>query len=83
MKKISLILVLIGLASCRSKDEQFCKCLQAGKALNNYASTLLSQQISEEKAAKLIALKKAKKQLYKVEKHLQVHIKIKKKKKIN
>ena len=62
MKKISLILVLIGLASCRSKDEQFCKCLQAGKALNNYASTLLSQQISEEKAAKLIALKKAKKQ---------------------
>jgi hypothetical protein len=60
MKKISLILVLIGLASCRSKDEQFCTCLQAGKALNNYASTLLSQQISEEKAAKLIALKRQK-----------------------
>ena len=62
MKKISLIIVVLLLASCHSKDEQFCNCLQAGEELNNYASTLLKQNISKEMASKLITLKKAKKQ---------------------
>jgi len=62
MKKISLSLVVLILTACHSKDEQFCNCLHAGKELNNYASTLFNQHISKEMAAKLIELKKAKKQ---------------------
>jgi hypothetical protein len=61
MKKVLFIAALF-LFSCTSKDTQFCKCLEAGDALNNFSSELLQAEVDQAKADKLNALKKAKKE---------------------
>ena len=61
MKRLLFIALPILLAACSSKDEQFCKCLNAGEELNSYASKMLTQEVTKEKANKMQQLKDAKK----------------------
>lgn len=61
MKKILLIALPLLVISCSSKDEQFCKCLNAGEALNDYSAKMLTEEVNQEKANKMQQLKEAKK----------------------
>lgn len=61
MKKVFLFVALASLVSCSSKDEQFCKCMQAGEELNEYSAKMLSEEVTSEKAAKMKELKEIKK----------------------
>lgn len=61
MKKFLFVVVLI-VASCSGKDDQFCKCLEAGEALNNYSTELFNQEMDQSKADRLKELKNAKKE---------------------
>jgi hypothetical protein len=61
MKKLLLIALPILLAACSSKDEQFCKCLNAGEELNDYSAKMLTEEVTVEKANKMQQLKAAKK----------------------
>lgn len=61
MKKVLLIAVPILLAACSSKDEQFCKCLNAGEELNDFSAKMLTEEVTVEKANKMQQLKDAKK----------------------
>lgn len=55
--------IVIMFASCKSSnDEQFCKCLKAGDALNDHSVTLFEGEINKEKANKQQELIKAKKE---------------------
>jgi len=57
MKKLFPIALFFLVISCDSKDEQFCKCMQAGEELNNFSSKLFTEEVTEAKAAKLKSLK--------------------------
>lgn len=61
MKRLLFIIVPLVMAACSSKDEQFCKCLNAGEELNAFASKMLTQEVTKEKATKMQQLKDAKK----------------------
>ena len=61
MKKLLFVSALI-LASCSGKDAQFCKCLEAGEALNNFSSQLFDDEMDQTKADQLKQLKDAKKE---------------------
>lgn len=56
MKK-AIFIAFIFLAGCSSKDEQFCNCLIAGKDLNEFSQKLLTEEVTQDKAAKLKLLK--------------------------
>lgn len=62
MKKLFYILPIALLFSCSGKDEQFCKCLEAGDALNSYSVDLLEGDVDEKKANELKRLKEVKKE---------------------
>jgi hypothetical protein len=57
MKKFLFIAALLIFSSCDSKDEQFCKCMQAGEELNAFSSALFEEEVTAEKAEKLKVLK--------------------------
>lgn len=59
MKYISIIALLI-LTSCSNKDEQFCKCLAEGEALNEYTQQFFEKSATSEEQAKVNELKAAK-----------------------
>lgn len=61
MKKTLFPVLILLLTACGSKDEQFCKCLNAGEELNTYSNKLLTEEVTQEKADKLKALKDTKK----------------------
>lgn len=61
MKKLLVFVVVAGLFSCSSKDDQFCKCMQAGEELNEFSAKMLSEEVTAEKAAKMKELKEIKK----------------------
>jgi hypothetical protein len=61
MKRLLFIAVPLMLAACSSKDEQFCKCLNAGEELNDYSAKMLTEEVTKEKANKMQQLKEAKK----------------------
>ena len=61
MKKIVFVTALI-LVSCSGKDTQFCKCLEAGEALNNFSSQLFEGEMDQKKADQLKKLKADKKE---------------------
>ena len=61
MKKIFYGVSLLTLISCSGKDEQFCKCLEAGEALNAYSVELWETSVDAEKAKELKRLKAEKK----------------------
>ena len=61
MKKTLFPVLILLLTACSSKDEQFCKCLNAGEELNTYSNKLLTEEVTHEKADKLKALKATKK----------------------
>lgn len=56
MKKITIIALLF-LASCSSKDEQFCTCLTAGEELNEYTQQFFEKEPSKEDEAKISEMK--------------------------
>jgi hypothetical protein len=58
--KRTLIFAGLLLFSCSGKDTQFCKCLEAGEALNNFSSELFQEDMDQAKADKLNKLKEAK-----------------------
>jgi hypothetical protein len=62
MKKMIFPVLAIILFSCSNKDEQFCKCLQAGEQLNEYSVKLLEGDVTQEKASKLKELKSKQKE---------------------
>jgi hypothetical protein len=62
MKKIGIIASVLLMSSCNSKDEQFCKCLEAGEKLNNYSAELMPTEITKDNADSLKFLKAAKKE---------------------
>jgi len=62
MKTIIFTAIIIVFTSCNSKDEQFCKCLDAGEKLNAFSETLFEEEITEQKADKLKKLKASKKE---------------------
>lgn len=53
-------IALIAFSSCSSKDKQFCKCLEAGEKLNNFASELLERGATKEDEAKIKELREVK-----------------------
>lgn len=59
MKKVLVISVLF-LTACSSRDEQFCECLQAGDALNKESQKFMSELPTEEDAARINELKQEK-----------------------
>ena len=61
IKKSIFIGGLILLTACSSKDEQFCKCLEAGEALNNYTITILENDTQDADREKLKSLRDSKK----------------------
>jgi Tfp pilus assembly protein PilP len=61
MKKTLFPVLILVLSACSSKDEQFCKCMQAGEDLNEYSAKMLSEEVTAEKAAKMKELKDNKK----------------------
>jgi len=61
MKRLLFIAVPLMLAACSSKDEQFCKCLNAGEELNDFSAKMLTEEVTQEKANKMQQLKDAKK----------------------
>lgn len=61
MKRALIPVMAILLTACNSKDEQFCNCLKAGEELNTYSNKLLTEEVTQEKADKLKALKETKK----------------------
>lgn len=61
MKKVLIPGLIAVLVACSSKDEQFCKCLKAGEELNEYSNKMLTEEVTQEKADKLKALKDTKK----------------------
>ncbi len=61
MKKILFSVVIALFSACDSKDPQFCSCMVAGEELNDFSSTLFQQEMTKEKANKLIELKRTKK----------------------
>ena len=54
---LSVTLLLVIFSSCSSKDEQFCRCLELGKELNEASSKVLDDTLSEEQAKKVKDLK--------------------------
>ena len=58
--KRTLIFTGLLLLSCSGKDTQFCKCLEAGEALNNFSSELFQKDMDQSKADELNKLKEAK-----------------------
>ncbi|MEY3238431.1 MAG: hypothetical protein RI883_2532 [Bacteroidota bacterium] len=61
MKLFFLIISILAISACNSKDEQFCKCLKSGEELNDFSSKLFQDEITTEKADKLKGLKEVKK----------------------
>ena len=61
MKKILFSVAIALLFACDSKDAQFCSCMLAGEELNDFSSKLFQQEMTKDKAAKLLELKQAKK----------------------
>lgn len=61
MKKLVYGFSLLILMSCSGKDEQFCKCLEAGETLNAYSVELWETSVDAEKAKELKRLKAEKK----------------------
>ena len=61
MKKSVILISLVIFASCSSKDEQFCECLNAGEELNNASAKMLTGEVTKEDAAALKKLKDKKK----------------------
>ena len=61
MKKILFSVAIALLFACDSKDPQFCSCMLAGEELNDFSSKLFQQEMTQEKAAKLMELKQAEK----------------------
>lgn len=59
MKKV-LVLITLVVASCNSKDSQFCECLSKGEELNNYTQQFFDKSPSPEEREKLKGLKQAK-----------------------
>ena len=59
MKFIPIIALLL-LVSCSNKDEQFCKCLTEGEALNEYTQQFFEKSASAEEQEKVKQLKDAK-----------------------
>lgn len=60
MKKMFFIGSILLFTACNSKDDQFCKCLQAGEELNDFSTTLFEGEITDTKAKKLETLKENK-----------------------
>lgn len=61
MNKLTFLFTLLILASCSSKDEQFCNCLKAGDELNTFSSKLFDNKvITPELHRKMQTLKAAK-----------------------
>ena len=61
MKKLLFVALPLFVISCSSKDEQFCKCLNAGEELNDYSAKMMTEEVTQEKANKMQQLKDAKK----------------------
>ena len=61
MKKVLLVALPLLVISCSSKDEQFCKCLQAGEELNDFSAKMLTEEVTVEKANNMQQLKDVKK----------------------
>ena len=59
MNKIAVIILLF-LASCSNKDEQFCTCLSEGEKLNEYTQQFFDKVPSIEEREELNKLKSAK-----------------------
>ena len=60
VKKSVFIGGLVLLSACSGKDEQFCKCLEAGEALNNYTITVLDNDTEDADREKLKSLRDSK-----------------------
>ena len=60
IKKSFFIGGLILLSACSGKDEQFCKCLEAGETLNNYTITILENETEDANREKLKSLRDSK-----------------------
>ena len=54
---LTAIVSLLLSVSCSTKDEQFCRCLELGKELNQASSKALSGALSEDQAKKVKGLK--------------------------
>ncbi len=54
---LTAIVSLLLFVSCSTKDEQFCRCLELGKELNQASSKALSGALSEDQVKKVKDLK--------------------------
>ncbi|MGB0914597.1 MAG: hypothetical protein ACPGVI_00930 [Crocinitomicaceae bacterium] len=52
-----LFVAILFLASCSSKDEQFCTCLTAGEELNEYTQQFFEKEPSQDDETKISELK--------------------------
>jgi hypothetical protein len=57
MKTLFYIASFCILASCSSKDDQFCACLEAGEKLNNHTVTLFDKEVTPADEATMKKLK--------------------------
>lgn len=62
MIKIHYILPVFFIFSCSQKDQKMCDCLQAGEKLNEFSTTVLMKDITENDLKKMEQLKKDKTQ---------------------
>lgn len=58
----SILFLTLVLFSCANKQEQFCSCLKAGEALNNYAQKILQEDLTGANVKKLRELRQMKKE---------------------
>jgi hypothetical protein len=56
-------LALVALASCGTKDEKFCKCLEVSETFNSMSNDALTKEVTPKSAKEMKAMKAKKKKL--------------------